>query len=442
MALKDAPTTELGGPGIRGDKGWLDTWETTPELVWPHSTYVYDRMRIDGHLAGCLRAITLPLRRADWYLEADPEVRPEVAEFVRTELGLDDAGRQRRRRQGIRWGEFLQHALLELPFGHMFFEQVYEIADGVAHLRKLAPRMPRTIIEFKIARDGGLDSIVQTIPDDRGFWHEVRIPMDRLVAFVNDREGSNWAGTSVLRPAYPHWLIKQQLMRIDAMSGERNGMGIPWVEYDQAAGGNERTALDIARNVRAGEEAGVATPVGAYRFSLVGLTGSIRDILASIKYHDQEGARLLLAMFLDLGHDNGARSLGDTFLDFFVLAEQAVGDQVAEVTTEHVIRDLVEINYGPDEPYPLLKCAEITGDGAPTAEALYQLARGGYITPDPGIEAVLRKRYDFPALAGDGGGRTVEIDGPGGDEVVVDTATLSQLEERLDRLRRGPRAVR
>jgi hypothetical protein len=37
-------------------------------------------------------------------------------------------------------------ALLMLPFGHMFFEQVVRIDEqGLARLRKLGPRMPRTI---------------------------------------------------------------------------------------------------------------------------------------------------------------------------------------------------------------------------------------------------------------------------------------------------------
>lgn len=459
MPPRDAPTAELGAPGITSGSlagaGWLDTWETTTELAWPHSVHTFDRMRKDGHLSSALRSITLPIRRSRWFLEPDPEVRPAVYDLVRTDLGLVDAGRRRRRRQGIVWNELLAHALLELPFGHMVFEQVYELGppptpidgvDEVAHLRKLGPRLPRTINGWDIARDGGLEAIVQLVPDANGFWRDQRIPIERLVVFCNEREGSDWAGTSILRPAYPHWLIKQQLMRIDAMAGERNGMGVPWVEFDEDNGASETVALDIAKKVRAGEEAGLATALGKYRFQLVGLQGQVRDILESIRYHDQEMGRLTLAMFLDLGHDNGARSLGDTFVEFFVMALQTVADDIADVVTEHVIRDLVEVNFGPDEPYPLLRCDEITADKAPTAEALKQLAESGYLIPDAELEVLLRRRYGFPIPPGMPTGPApaipvetgIDVEEPAGGEA----PTLAELEARLARLRAGgPRVL-
>jgi hypothetical protein len=431
-----APTSELGAPGITsGVGGWLDTWETTAELVWPNSVHVYDRMRKDGHIASGLRAITLPIRRTRWLLEEDAEVRPEVFALVRKDLGLVDAGRQRRRRQGIVWGEFLTHALLELPFGHMFFEQVYEPGDdGIMHLRKLGPRLPRTISAWDIAPDGGLNAIVQLVPKAHGMWREQRIPMDRMVAFVLDKEGSDWSGQSILREAYGDWLIKQGLVRVNAMAGERNGMGIPVLEYEPTR--MTRTeALDIVKKVRAGEEAGLVYEQGAASFRLVGVEGQVRDILSSVKHHDQEMSRSLLAMFLDLGHDNGARSLGETFSDFFVLAQQAIADQIADVVTEHIIRDLVEINFGVDEPYPLLKCDEITADSAPTAEALKQLAEAGYIIPDGALEELLRRRYGFPIsalpTARPAPVSTIETD----DQA----PTIEQLEDRLARLKAGPR---
>lgn len=445
MAAKDAPTRELGAPGITSHHGLLDTWETTGELVWPNSVHVYDRMRRDPHVAAGLRAVKLPVLRNTYKLLPDTEVRPEVYDLVRRDLGLEDQGRRRRRREGIVWRDFVRHALLALDFGHMFFEQVYELIDGVAHLRKLGPRMPRTIAGWDIAADGGLNAITQWKHRPNGFWDEVRIPIDRLVVFCNEREGSDWSGQSLLRTAYKPWLIGDGLSRVDAMGGERNAMGIPVVEYDPAKM-TKTEALEIAKNVRAGEEAGVVFEQGAAAFRLAGVDGELRDLLPSMRFHQQAVSRAFMAMFLDLGHDNGARSLGDTFLSFFVLCEQTISDWIADITTEHVIRDLVETNFGPDEAYPLLEADEITADAAPTAEAMKQLAEAGYILPDAELEVQLRRRYGWPIPPGlptEPGPAlppVTDVD-PDAARTPEAGATIEELEARLARLKAGPRSV-
>ena len=115
-----------------------------------------------------------------------------------------------------------------LVHGHAYFEQVYRVDEGGdrAHLRKLAARPPRTIEEIKVADDGGLISIKQYAAAGEASQRRP-IPVDRLVAYVHDREGGNWLGTSLLRPAFKHWLIKDRLLRVQAQTIERNGMGIP-----------------------------------------------------------------------------------------------------------------------------------------------------------------------------------------------------------------------
>jgi hypothetical protein len=42
-------------------------------------------------------------------------------------------------------------------------------------------------------------------------------------------------------------------------------------------------------------------------------------------------------------------------IDFFALGQEAVAKQYADTTNEHVIEDLVDVNYGIDEAAPLLK---------------------------------------------------------------------------------------
>lgn len=432
----DAHTAEAGQPG--SPAGWLGgTWEETPELTWPADVAVYDKMgRTDGQVAAVFRAITLPILAANWHLGTEG-VDPRVVAFVAAELGLtpNRAAVARRRRHGIVWRDYLRHALLCLRYGHMPFEVVHQVdAPGadlagiaglpplVAHLRKLAPRMPRSLSAIDVAPDGGLVGIRQlvTVPAGRdsrapawsASWsastvEERPIPVAWLVMHTNDREGGDWRGTSILRASYKNWLIKDQLLRLGPMAVERNGMGLPVVTFDDQAGGSEHKALELARAARAGEDAGAALPAG-YTLQLMGVTGSTKDELPLIHYHDQQIGKNTLAMFLDLGHDNGARSLGDTFVDFFALAQNAVADEHAETATEHVVRDLVALNFGDDEPYPPVLHDEISAEAALRPADLAALVAAGVVLPDDDLDAEIRRRFRLPAP------NPVDVDVPAG----------------------------
>ncbi len=431
-----ASVVEAGHPG-----GMTQTWhpstgfgyaaapdEETPDLAFPENLRIFNRMRReDGQIGSLLRAMTLPLTKANWTLNGDG-VDPAILEFVRVELGLTEPGKpqRRRRRQGIVWRDHLREALLALPFGFVPFEQVYEVGpptkeqadagvtlDQVAHLRKLGLRHPTTVREITVARDGGLlgiwqrgrgvDSIVHTT---HGYTaragaslDDLWISSDRLVMYSLEREGADWTGNSVLRQSYKHWLLKDILLRVGAQSVERNGMGIPVVTYDDEAGGSQTEALDIATNMRAGATAGVAIPANKYSVELLGLKGSIKDELPLVKYHDEACSRSTLQMFLNLGHDNGARNLGETFVDWYIDSLQAVAEWISDVATEHIIRDLVELNFGVDATYPALECEDLSSSGSATDEGLKALADAGLLTPDDDLEDHVRRTRRLPAKA-------------------------------------------
>lgn len=396
-----APTSEIGWAGGTSSFWHFDDQETTPELRWPLSVYVYDQMRRqDAQVASVLRAVTLPVRRTPW--RVDPAgAKAGVTKFIADELGLPVAGKQPkpapRTRDRFSWSEHLQQALLMLPFGHMFFEQVYRVdpGGGRAHLRKLAPRMPRTIEEIKVAPDGGLISITQEAPPE-GSTRQRPIPVDRLVAYVNDKEGGNWLGFSLLRPAYKHWLIKDRLLRVQAQTIERNGMGVPL--YIGAEGETDLTkGSQMAQAWRAGESAGAAIPFSA-QMLLRGVEGDLPDADPAIRYHDEQIARAVLAHFLNLGTQTGSWALGTTFADFFTLSLQTLAQQIADTATQHIVEDLVDINFGPAEPAPRIVFDEIGSRQAATAEALKALRDAGLIDPDDVLKQGIRQQYGLPPV--------------------------------------------
>lgn len=371
--------------------------EPTPELRWPLSVQVYDRMRRqDAQVASVLRAVTLPVRRTPWRIDPNG-ARPEVVQLVAEDLGLpvmDGAPvTPVRMRDRFSWGDHLRLALLMLPLGHSFFEQVYRVENGLVRLRKLGERPARTISAVNVAADGGLESIEQW--GASGQSEAVRIPVDRLVAYVNEREGGNWLGTSLLRTCYKNWLVKDRLIRVQAQTIERNGMGVPLY---QGAPGEENLSkgLDMAKAWRGGDAAGAAVPDGA-DLLLRGVEGDLPDAEKPIRYHDEQIARAVLAHFLNLGTQTGSWALGSTFADFFTLSLQSVAQTIADVATQHIVEDLVDINWGEGEPAPRVTFDEIGSRHTATAEAIKALIDAGAVFPDRQLEEFLRTTYGLPA---------------------------------------------
>jgi hypothetical protein len=402
--LSPAIERELGhATGLGSTQDWPhDPAEEAPELLWPANVAVYARMlRTDAQVGGTFRAITLPIRKATW--RVDPNgARPEVVSLVAEDLGLTVLGAEappaRPRSKGrFSFDEHLRMALLSLAYGHMGFEQVYRIEAGRARLRKLGPRMPQTLSKIKVAPDGGLDGVEQYGSGRPGDPLSVPISIDRLVWYANDREGGNWAGQSIFRSAYKHWLLKDRLLRVQAMTIERNGMGVPTVEAPQGATPAMMTELNtLAQSYRAGEASGGAIPYGG-RLRLVGVEGTLPDALPVIRYHDGSIAKNVLAQFLELGStETGSRALGSAFIDFFLLALQAVAGSLASTMTEHVVEDIVDLNWGEDEPAPRVVTSELDAPGDIPPEALVALIDSQAVTPDDDLEDHLRERYRLP----------------------------------------------
>lgn len=408
------PVTERGYQTDATSSWWgtiEQEHEETPELRWPESVAVYDRMRTDAQVQSVLRGFNLPIIRADWWIDGTG-CRDEVTRQIADDLGLpvqgDEASRRRlRTKHRFSWTEFVRLTQLQYVFGHAVFEPVYSIDAGRARLRKLAYRPPRTISRWNVARDGGLVSVQQQ-------GTRSPIPVDRLVVYVSEREGGNWMGRSLLRSAYRYDLLKTRMLRTQAQAGERQGMGVPvYIGPDfsqnttldaaqiQALQQADLTAgLAIAQQMRAGENSGAAIPFGA-KVRLVGVEGQLPDLDKQIRYYDEQIARSMLLHFLNLGSETGSWALGTTFAEFFALSLQAVADQLADVTNAHVIEDLVDANWGPDEPAPRLVHEEIGSKSPATAEAIRALIDCGAVTADLVTEQHLRQRFGLPPLAGE-----------------------------------------
>lgn len=415
--MPSSAATRERGYAVTGPTSWWTdlTNERTPALQWPMSIDVFeDMVRQDAQVSSVLSAIATPIMRTGWRIDGTG-CRPEVVAHVAADLGLPISGEggaapATRTRGRFSWTEHLSTLVPDhLQYGHAVFEQIYyrprsieDGGDGLFHLRKLGYRPARTIAEWRVAPDGGLIGITQysalsPLGTLVGFGSKPGNELDvsRLVVYTNRRKGANWVGESVLRPAYKNVLLKDQFLRVDAQVVERNGLGIPVYNAATDEPGEIDAGLDIATQVRSGDDSGVSLRKDA-SFKLMGVEGTLPNILEKIKYHDEQISRSVLAHFLNLGSQTGSWALGTTFADFFTLSIQAVAENIRETATRHIVEDLVDINYGPEEPAPKVVFDEIGSRQGAILTAISSLISSGAIRPDEDLERFIRSTLELP----------------------------------------------
>jgi hypothetical protein len=367
--------------------------------MWPNSVDTVDKMRTDSQLSALYTATLYGITQLRFIVDPN-DAKPEIVNGISEDLNLPIRGQddQPRRRMKNRFThhKHVGQALMALMYGHMYFEQLGTIQDGVWRLRKLAPRMPHSIENINVAPDGGLVSIQQYRTAASDFNKPPpEVPVDRLAAFIFQQEGPNWVGRSMFRDCYKDWLIKDRLVRVDAINHERAG-GVPYIEGPPGATQGEIEELDqMARKFRIGESAGGAVPFGA-KLNIARGTGS--DVDKSIHSRDEAMARRFLLQLMNLaqsGQHVGSYALGETFEDFFIVGQRAIVQWYCDIMTEHVIEDWVDWNYADEDLVPQITW-ERTSEDALGVEQLSELVDKGVIMVDEELENAIRYKYRLP----------------------------------------------
>lgn len=409
-----APTTEKGYvvPATTNAAGaanfWLacDPFEKVPELQHPQSVAMFTQMENDDTRIGSLLGVVAkPILKTPKRI--DPNGAPEeVAEFVSQNLNLPLLGEDKVRKPGRRRDRFSYEQHLEEAvsptnqYGHAVFEQTYrQDDDGRYWIRKLAPRPQWTIQKFNVAADGGLESITQMAPASTGkVMYGVapaEIKINRLVVYTREKRPGKWMGKSLIRSAYKHWVLKNQLMRVQAAAAQRNGMGVPVGK----AGTSDQGEVDLMKELASAYQVGLGSGVGLgpdQDLKLLGVSGSLPDIQTMLVFHDKMMALEPMAHFLNLDR-GGSYALATVQQDPFTLAENAMLQYFIRIGNEHIVEDLVDINFGPDVPAPLIVADEIGAKQEATAAGLKMFVEAGLLSPDVLVEQTLRQRLGLPA---------------------------------------------
>jgi hypothetical protein len=447
-----APTSVKGyvDPYALGNNAWgsfyTDLLEHVPDLTWPLSTTVYSRMRRDPKLSSILAGWTLNLRRAQWQL--DPAgCKPEVVKHVADGMGLAVKGSDvpgAARLRGVSWGDHLNAALRMVPFGYAAFELEAEVTDGKAQLSGLWERPQWTISHIHV---NGKTGLLEGATQDQGAdFKSPQMPAKNLVWYARDREGSNWAGTSLLRASYASWLIKEEVRRHYGAANVRWATGVPVMEALPGTSPNPAQmaeAMQIAAAARSGIASGAATPPG-FAMKIMGITGSLPNSQEFLRWLDQQCAASALMNAFDLGETpNGSRALGTVLVDALLLALEAEAEFVADVATRQIAARIVDWQYGEDEAVPRVVVSGVGSRREVTAESLNLLLGSGGLAADPGLEAWIRREYRLPERDGMAQSKVAvpgvdldrKEDTPGPAELDTETAVAAASRPRSRRRR-------
>jgi hypothetical protein len=404
-------TQEMGASGTYFFKGYITAEEYSIDLQGKYGLQVYDVMRkSDATIHAALQVCKQPILQAEWFIEAassDP-ADIKIAEHANYEFFKRKFDMYNTMREGMSF----------LEMGFFVGEKIFNTDDPVFNgqhyigIDRIASRKQRSILKFEM--DDGGEGISQILPSGRrgtspannGGGVQTDIPRAKLLYVVNDQEGDNYFGVSMLRYAYKPWKIKDGLEIMNAVALENMALGVPYIKkgIDGATVDEQEleAARDRLRQQRVNEEAFLEYPASIE----VGWTdmkgNTTKDVIPTIEYQDRQILLSVLAQFLLLGANDasGSRAVSQDHSRLFVKALDSVAKQWQTSFQQDVLNQWVDLNYSKlPNGYPNLKHSTISDeDVTEVAAAVQMLMSAGALHADRDSENRLRRMLNMPEL--------------------------------------------
>lgn len=395
---KRPDTTSVGFTGYMRYRGRVAE-EYFQKLAGVKKVDVYQRMRADAMVEAVLTAVRLPIMAAAW----------------KVELGGRDANAKKARDLvehnlfevlGECWEDEVRNLLTSLLYGFSVSVKQWKVENGTALLDELRPIHPKTILQSKepwvIGPDGKLEGCWQYGPDGERFREQL-LPGSRIVHLTHDSEFRNPEGRSLLRAAYKHWFIKNELYTYGAIGAERASVGTPIGKYPEGTSTEKQDKFQAAlEGITTSESAAITIQTG-WELDNFKLEVDADMVMEQIHHHDTKITQCVLAQFLQLGTEGkgGAYALSSDQTDLFLLCLEAIADYLCAKINRRVIPELVGYNLATDQ-YPKLSATVARQSAVGLASILRQLTAGvnPLVTPDEELEDYVRELLQLPARVG------------------------------------------
>jgi len=382
---------EIGGTGLRSSYGKI-LEEYNPDLRGPKLYDEYDRMlRGDGQVQAIELVVTLPPESTEWRVDPNERGDPidiEIADTLSTNLfdGMT-----------CTWEDVVAETMMSPLMGVNALEKVWEPRNGMAWLRKLASRHPRTIIDWMLDAEGGSQGIKQRVTDPITMMtRDVAIPIERLLRFTSRGQGGNPEGRGLMRPMRTHWYIIQALYNIAnvGFEGLYNPAAFGHLPTNYTANDKDQYLAVLRHFGR-----GVVLPPGYDDPSFPAGNQRLPNIVEYIQYHDTMIARSALAQFLQLGSgDTGSWALSDSHVTLFLMALETVLKRIAAVFDRFLIPEWVGYNYPGVDQFPTMGWRPLAHvvQKMGLLQVLKDLVAGKLIGQDDDLEDMVRDYLGLP----------------------------------------------
>lgn len=414
--LAESPISEImhveqsGSSGTDIVAGYINE-DYLSELTGRERADIFDKMRrSDSKIKMAVQSVINPIKSAKWDIEAasdspEDELKKQLIEKVL----FQDMNKT--------WKELLHEILSMVSFGYSLFERVHKFVQNDPELgsyvsyKTFAFRSQRTIERWNVnPLTAELESVTQMAYGDAQKTN-VNMPAKFLTLFCIDREGQNYEGVSMLRAAYGPWLRKQNYLKLMAIGIEKFAVPTPILKVpDEKQNSTQfNNAVNVLKAYTSHQKNYVTLPVG-WEIDTIKTDFDAQKVQSAIDAENREIVNAFLANFMELGSQGstGSYALSNDLSDFFLSGLEHIADNICETFNNGPIKEIINLNYGPQPVYPKLKCSGISNKaGKELAEVMKLLVDGKVITPDDILEEHFRDIYNLPARS-DLGQRQVE----------------------------------
>jgi hypothetical protein len=344
----------------------------------------YRKMRTnDGKVSALVALYTLPIWRMSFNIEADEGDKGE-AEFIEANFRntFDNGGTER-------------------PFEYYIRDMAYFIFDGFRAYEKVWRVDDEQKIRLKklAIRDAESITILTEKDELKGLKQgEVTIPKDKTFLLTYNPSEDMFYGQSILKPVWYHWDKKHKLYYIAHVAAEVQTVP-PRVLKHKGMDSAQLTKLESALD-RLGLESRITYNSNNAEVEFLDVTSGAKvSIIDMIQHHDNQMAKAMLAMWVDLsseGNAAGSRALGSPMIDIYEQNIESITQIIEDEINAGLIPQLIQWNFA-SKSFPKFRFSPLDQQSEGLIrQSFIEIARKGLpdgLTMD--IVGKIAKRFDI-----------------------------------------------